>query len=173
MAERELTDTEKQMGGVLKNHYMAPEVKFERLLEIVEALVNENLAPALSRARAEALEGAGHDLRKRAEAAEEMGCLAAGEVWRNAESAVRALIAAPAPATIPVERVRDEARLMLGSRTLISEPVKAVHTMLERLGVDFDAKETCRYCKGAVPITNDRGDIRCSGCGRDWAPVSP
>lgn len=101
MAQRELTETEKQMGEVLTNHYMAPELKVERLLRIVEALVNENLAPALSRARVEALEGA-----IRAMARQPIGDATASETRSMDIDAVRALIATPAPATIPVERVR-------------------------------------------------------------------
>lgn len=53
MTQRVLTPTENELGEVLNNGYMAPEVKAGRLLRIVEALVNENLAPAMARARAE------------------------------------------------------------------------------------------------------------------------
>lgn len=29
----------------------------------------------------------------------------------------------------------------------------------------------CRYCRSTIPIANDPGDVRCSGCGRDWVPA--
>lgn len=28
----------------------------------------------------------------------------------------------------------------------------------------------CQHCRSTIPITNDLGDKRCSGCGRDWTP---
>lgn len=30
----------------------------------------------------------------------------------------------------------------------------------------------CRWCWCETRITNDLGDERCSGCGRDWSPVT-
>lgn len=111
------------------------------LLERIAILADER-----NRARAEGLEEAAAEAEKRAAWME-----TSPESERGAKEALDLLakdlrIDVPAPATIPVERVRDEARLMLGSRTLISEPVKAVHSMLERLGVDLDATSTCGEC---------------------------
>lgn len=149
----------------------------------------------LSRARAEALEEAKQRILMRC--CEKMKAHGFCEhqpcdYYQNALTEIQALITTPAPATIPVERVREA---ML---TANLDPEQR-GIFLEACGVDLDARGEasapdivrqaqgsyplpvsrwfvnlrCRHCSSVLFIVNDVGDERCSGCGRDWAPVSP
>lgn len=140
---RELSPVEQDLNRILNDHYMAPEVKAHDLVGVVEALVNENLAPAMARARMEALE----------EAAHEAGVLGIHSVAR----AIRALIDTAPPASIPVERVRE---VLTTSRELevLSTPQlyldgwgAALADIERRLGVPLDGAGLAHASSAARP----------------------
>lgn len=103
-------------------------------------------------ARDAALEEAAKDMRTRADAAQEFGSLRVAEVWRNAESACRALKSRPAEPIVSVAKVREvlkaikrEARGELDNRpmtatygTLMAGRIEAVNEAANAIGLDLD-----------------------------------
>lgn len=192
MSKRELTPTEVEMGDVLRNGYMAPEVKFERLLAIVEALVNENLAPAMSLARAEALEEPRRVIEILVSA---VSGLKAGQPchWLDAEwpriNAARA--GTPAPATHSekarevvryIERQNEQTEYQKANRAMLNAchfdgRAEGAREALRFLGVDLTVKDkgqqdTNHTCAGCCHRTHapycclgDRGECDCG-----WVP---
>lgn len=100
--------------------------------------------------RAEALEGAA------------LICDAMTEsVFKSSPEAeiIRALIATPAPASIPVERVREAVRETRRESPDMTEADES--DLLRRLGVDLDGTDTtCRFC----PHPKHDGFCRENGC---------
>lgn len=115
-------------------------------------LAEKCLDAALSRARAEALNDAW-----RAVSGTRMGNASASEVRSMDVAAIRALITTPAPASIPVERVREVLREI---RDVARSPgpigityarasgrLDAVGQAIAALGVDLDAQDECPVCE--------------------------
>lgn len=103
------------------------------------------LNAALSRARAEALEEA-------AKVADEEGAkwgdLKNRTTANDVATRIRALITTPAPATIPVERVREVLLTRRSDRRRITDRGAVVREIARDLGVDLDTKgEALTICE--------------------------
>lgn len=128
-----MIENEKRLRGWLTTHQQYGTLT-DLARDYLDGVVAEHRA-ALSAARAAALEEVCKGLAKQADVAaneDEADILNATHDW------VHGLITTPAPASIPVERVREEARRLITTHLTGEAEARAVATLADSLGANVD-----------------------------------
>lgn len=150
--KREPTENEKGLHEVLNNGYLAPEIRNARMWKWIEAIINENMQPALSSARDAALEEAKTEVR---------AVIADGQSFDLEDVLGRLTVLQSSPAAaIPTDRDLKRNALEALASTQNADWKRGVAALadacgvnvddaLERaLGVGLDAKAGPAYCGG-------------------------
>jgi hypothetical protein len=171
-----MSENEAALRRELEAMRAAYPARARKALETYDAMLAEHRA-ALSRARADALEEAAQvfdEMAKKAKA--NGGIFGPVAFWQNA-ARIRALITTPAPATIPVERVRE----VLKEMSRHAATYFAARLISERLGVPLDAKgeahaapDLVRQAQGSYPAHGiDLHSFAACRHGRVWPERCP